>query len=144
MRFLSWVFPHPTDILRLCAWCVAGGGAAGSAEEAERSGGWAGQILRVVKGCPGEAGASREESNRCEWRGLLFAVYRSATNNTVAHSVAVEPNLASATQDLQQWLSISQNMVLLLFQCKRTELRTCWLMPESFTDSLFCHIHITS
>lgn len=89
----SQFFPTTWYVLFLCmctvCWCtwpVAGGGAAGSAEEAERSGGWAGQILWVAEGCPGEAGASREKSNRCEWRELMTGVSLHSITSDPSHS----------------------------------------------------------
>lgn len=63
---------------------VAGGGAAGPAEEAQR--GWrrAGQILRVFEGCPGEAGASREKSSRRK-------------ENCLGHTVERQPSMQQNT-----------------------------------------------
>lgn len=62
---------------------VARGGAAGPAEEAQRSWRWAGQILRVSEGCPGEAGASGEKSNRRKWEAVEAILWRDMQHNTV-------------------------------------------------------------
>lgn len=87
---------------------VAGGGAAGSAEEAERSGGWAGQILGVAEGCPGEAGASREKSNRCEWRELVPGVTLLQRGNYI------KTTLTYCTQPSHIWSLHSNTGVMLL------------------------------
>lgn len=59
------------DMFFFVPLCEARGGTAGSAEEAQRCGRWAGQILRVTQGRPGEAGAGGEESNRREQSFIL-------------------------------------------------------------------------
>ena len=94
-------------------WPAAGGRAAGSAEEAERSGGWAGQILRVSEGCPGEAGASREKSNRCKWWELMPAVELLQTDCNI------ETTLTYCTQSSDIW-SLTQI----------TQVSYCWLQMQ--------------
>lgn len=87
-----WTSLPTTSVIPFVCLRVAGRGAPGPAEEAKGSRRWARQILRVVKGCPGKAGASREESSRREWRPPLFHVelwshFSRVVNNTVAHSL---------------------------------------------------------